>query len=251
MKLSVLVLSIITVISEIILAQDNTTLHLSVNYKNIPLEEIIEEIDNKHNIKFSYLDQFVENKRITAFFKNKPLPEALQNILQGTSLSFQIVDSTNVIIFKKTVEESFSIQGQIIEKESGLGVPFANVIIASLGAGDAAGSSGFFEISELMPDKYSIEFRALGYKQLSKKIDLKEDLILNAELEIQPIKFAPVEITPGIIEISSEETSTHVLSSEEILSSPNFFKDVYRSIQILPGISNTDLSAKPRIKGGH
>ena len=38
MKLSVLVLSIITVISEIILAHDNTTLHLSANYKNIPLE---------------------------------------------------------------------------------------------------------------------------------------------------------------------------------------------------------------------
>jgi hypothetical protein len=164
MKLSVLVLSIITVVSEIILAQDNLPPHLSANYKNIPLEEIIEEIDNKHNIKFSYLDQFVENKRITAFFKNKTLGEALQNILQGTSLSFQIVDSINVILFKKEVQESFSIQGRVIEKETREAIPFANVIIPSLGTGDATDENGYYEIAGLPSDTYDMKVQVIGYK---------------------------------------------------------------------------------------
>jgi len=31
----------------------------------------------------------------------------------------------------------------------------------------------------------------------------------------------------------------------------NFQKDIYRSVQALPGIANTDFSAKPHIKGGN
>ncbi len=251
MKLSVLVLSIITVISEIILAQDNLPPQLSANYKNIPLEEIIEEIDNKHNIKFSYLDQFVENKRITAFFKNKTLPEALQNILQGTSLSFQIVDSINVILFKKEVQESFSIQGRVIEKETREAIPFANVIIPSLGTGDATDENGYYEIAGLPSDTYDMKVQVIGYKELSKKISLERDTYLNAELEIQAIELAAVEITPGIIQITADEPAANTLTSQEILSAPNWTKDIYRSIQVLPGVATTDFRAKPYIKGGN
>ncbi len=148
-----------------LLAQNASAKLYSGRFDNQPFEAVLNNLEQLLNITFSYIDQIVENKRITAAFTNQPLSQTLSLILEGTNLSFQIADSTNVIIFKREVNEHFSITGSIVEKGSGLVVPFANVIIASLGTGDAADSSGSFEISGLMPDTYFVEIRVIGYKK--------------------------------------------------------------------------------------
>ncbi|MFQ5639391.1 MAG: TonB-dependent receptor plug domain-containing protein [bacterium] len=51
--------------------------------------------------------------------------------------------------------------------------------------------------------------------------------------------------------IRYDDTAACVLSAEEIVSSPNFTRDVYRSIEIYPGVATQGLSAKPVIEGGH
>jgi len=61
-------------------------------YKNQPLSEILTELEEPYKIKFSYLDQLIENKQITTSFSRQPLSQALKLILQGTNLAFQIVD---------------------------------------------------------------------------------------------------------------------------------------------------------------
>jgi len=57
-----------------------------------PLSEILTELEEPYKIKFSYLDQLIENKQITTSFSRQPLSQALKLILQGTNLAFQIVD---------------------------------------------------------------------------------------------------------------------------------------------------------------
>jgi len=205
-------------------SQENHFVYISAQFKNHPLKDVLHQIEDKYAIRFSYLDQAVENKRITTAIKSKPLSDALKLILQGTSLIFQIFDSKDVVIFKKTINERYSIQGRVVEKEDGQGIPFANVVIPSLGSGDATDDNGYYKIENLPADIYNIRFQVIGYKPFSKKVDLVKNTNLNAKLEIQAIELAAVEITPGIIQISSEEPSTHILGSEEILSSANFQK---------------------------
>ncbi len=231
--------------------QDNQTIYIEGRFKNEPLKKILTDLENKFEITFSYLDQAVENKLITAVIKNQPFPGALKIILQGTNLAFEIFDSQNAVIFKKPANETYAIHGSIREKYSGDGIPFANVIIASLGTGDAADSTGYFKIDKLAPDTYEIKVQVIGYKTLSKKLPLTGNTELNFELEIQMIELGAIEITPGIIEISAAEPGANTLTSQEILSAPNWAKDIYRSIQILPGVATTDFRAKLHIKGGN
>jgi len=172
-------------------------------------------------------------------------------ILKGTNLSFQVADSANIIIFKRAADKLFSITGRIVEKGSGDPLPFANILVPSLGTGDAADDLGYFKIENLAPDTYTIQFQMIGYKTFAQEILLKENLRLNIELEIQAIHLAAVEITPGIIQISSEQPAANILTSREVLSSPNFIKDINRSIQVLPGVVSTDVRARPNIRGGN
>ncbi|MEE9213525.1 MAG: DUF4974 domain-containing protein, partial [Thermodesulfobacteriota bacterium] len=82
-------------------AQNASAKLYSGRFDNEPFEEVLNNLEERLNITFSYIDQIIENKRITAAFTNQPLSQILSLILKGTNLSFQIADSTNVIIFKR------------------------------------------------------------------------------------------------------------------------------------------------------
>jgi len=232
-------------------AQNDSQTIYSGQFKNVPLEEVLNDLENKFNTTFSYVDQIIGNKQITANFSKEPLSRALGLILKGTNLSFQIADSTNVIIFKRTVSEHFSITGRIVQKGSGAPLPHANILIQSLGTGDATDDLGFFKIDNLAPDTYTVKFQVIGYKTLSREILLNNNFKVIIELEIQAIPLAAIEITPGIIQISSKEAAANILTSREVLSSPNFIKDINRSIQVLPSVVSTDVRARPNIRGGN
>jgi len=91
----------------------------------------------------------------------------------------------------------------------------------------------------------------IGYKTLSREILLNNNFKVIIELEIQAIPLAAIEITPGIIQISNKEAAANILTSREVLSSPNFIKDINRSIQVLPSVVSTDVRARPNIRGGN
>jgi len=69
--------------------QNNRSITISRIYKNQALNEILTEFEKPYKIKFSYLDQLIENKQITTSFSRQPLSQALKLILQGTNLALK------------------------------------------------------------------------------------------------------------------------------------------------------------------
>ncbi|MGH7493704.1 MAG: TonB-dependent receptor domain-containing protein [bacterium] len=234
-------------------AQEHAHLLISGNYQSTPLKEILIELEQKLHLTFSYIDQLVDGVFITASFRDKKLAEALAIILKDTPLSFRMKDANNIILFRATEQplKKYSLHGTVIDRQTRAPLPYVNVIVRGFLKGDASDSSGFYKIERLEPGLYQIDFEMLGYKKSSHRIKLVEDTELAVALVQQPVELEAIEISPAVIEISAEEPAMHVLGSEEILSSTNFQKDVYRSMQMLPGISNTDFSVKPHIKGGN
>ncbi len=231
-------------------AQERAAALISGNYQNTPLKKILTEIEENLHLTFSYIDQMVDSVFITAAFKDKKPAAALEIILKDTYVSFKMSDTNNVILFRK-LQEKYSLCGAVSDWQTGRGLPYVNVVMRGLLKGAATDSSGFYKIEHLESGLYDIDFEMLGYKKSSQRVGLVKDTELNVALTQQPVELEAIEITPAVIEISAEEPSMHVLNSEEILSSANFLKDVYRSVQVLPGIANTDFSSKPHIKGGN
>ncbi len=234
-----------------IFSQDNSNRTITAQYRNDYLRNVLEHFENHFDVQFSYLDQLVENKIISASIKTNTLPDALKIILRRTALSFRMFGSKNIVLYRIHPEVTYSIQGRITLEGSDIGIPFANITIPSLATGDAADSIGYFKIKKLAQDTYDLKVEVIGYLSQVKTIVLDKNITVNFELETQVIELEAVEITPGIIEISTEEPSTFVLSSAEILSSPNVSNDVLRSIRTLPGVASSEKSVNLHIKGGH
>jgi hypothetical protein len=133
-------------------------------------------------------------------------------------------------------------------------MPSVNVYIHELQRGTITDSAGYFRIENLKKGIYTLAFTRIGYQKVTRKISFEknQNVKLNVKLEEQAIVFEAVEVTPGVIELTSEEGSSSTVTNQEILSAPSVFsKDIYRSLQTVPGVSNSEWSSKPHIKGGN
>lgn len=161
------------------------------------------------------------------------------------------------LVFAVTVhaqQNNYTIEGAVKDLYTGKGMSAVNVYIQELQKGTITDTSGYYKIDNLKKGVFTLTFTRVGYKKQSRKINFEKhtSISLNVSMEEQSIVFEAIEVTPGIIELSSEEGASSTITNQEIISSAGIFsKDVYRSLQVVPGVSNSEWSSKPHIKGGN
>lgn len=137
-----------------------------------------------------------------------------------------------------------SIKGRVLEKNTLLPLPFANVIIPGTNYGASTDLNGNFIINNVPVGIYELRASVIGYKA-----------VVVSDVMVKPAKTVQVnfELVPEIIEIKDvvvkadffnknilEPVSSRSFSQEEIRRSPGGFEDVVRSLSVLPGIAQTD-----------
>ena len=144
----------------------------------------------------------------------------------------------------------YTITGKITDKSTANPLSYINVYIPSMAKGAVSDINGIYSIFNLKPGTYEIKYSFIGYKDETRYIQLTSNTELNVSMEQSFIELENVTITPGNYNIAATEPTLNKLSSKEILLSPNFAKDISRTLKVIPGFANNDISAKPRIRGG-
>jgi len=239
-------------------AQSDTTLRISGEYQRKALKEILQEIEKQHDINFYYIDQQVENVEVTAVFQQTPLQKALKTMLDGTKLTYKINPDGSIVIHEipdqgkgKKPKNYHRLEGKIHDKSTDEPMPYVNVYIPQISKGTVTDENGYYKLDHLAEGEYFVHYSFVGYQGEVEKIDLDANLDVSLALEQHLMELKEVEITPGVYEIKTAEITPMNLSHKEILHSPNFAKDISRTIRALPGIANNDFTAKPRIRGGN
>lgn len=70
--------------------------------EKLPLIQILKLLETKYNVRFSYLDQIITNKKATIPEPNLNLDEAIDVLITETNLDFIIVDDTSIVISNKS-----------------------------------------------------------------------------------------------------------------------------------------------------
>jgi hypothetical protein len=109
-------------------------------------------------------------------------------VLMKSTLSFLLFFS----IYFSAFAQQVSLSGKVIDA-NGKPVPFASVYIKNTSKGASANSEGDYSLS-LQPGGYEVQYKAVGYKQESRKIDLKSNLILNITLADEVYELKAVTI---------------------------------------------------------
>lgn len=230
----ILLLAIVFTFSHVVLAQEN----YKVAFEDVSLEEAIKEVAKKYELKFSYDPVLLQQYRITKVIHTNREKKLLDELLEGVPIHFKKAGSFILIIPDPHHEKSEKISGKIYDEGTGQLLSYAQVATTDQ-ANINDGSGGF----SLRPPRDSMQIIVthLGYKP--------GVFWIKPDVENINIKLTPdVRVLPEFIfsdyskDKSKGKFSSHFsVNPQQIQNLPTLGEsDIFRSIQMLPGISASD-----------
>jgi hypothetical protein len=104
------------------------------------------------------------------------------------ALLFVLICSFSISAFA----QQLTLSGKVTD-QNGQPVPFASIYIKNTTKGASANSEGDYSI-QLQAGQYEVLYRAVGYKQESKKIDLNSATVLNVTLAVEAYELKAVTV---------------------------------------------------------
>lgn len=95
-------------------------------------------------------------------------------------------------LFINAFGQQVSISGKVTD-QNGKPVPFASIYIKNTTKGASANSEGDYSL-QLQPGQYEVQYKAVGYKQESRNIDLKKNTVVNVILAAEVYELKSVTI---------------------------------------------------------
>ena len=145
--------------------------------------------------------------------------------------------------------------GYIEEYGSGERLPYSNVYISELEVGSSANENGYFTIIGAIESGMTIKASYVGYKTqniiLTDEI-LERELIISLNALTSTLNEVVVSTESSKFLQATSEISNHKMSVQQISLMPSIGEvDIFRSLQLLPGVSATnENSSGLYVRGG-
>ncbi|MEZ4771677.1 MAG: TonB-dependent receptor [Bacteroidia bacterium] len=235
---------------------------ISETFRNEPLSQVLDYLGEKYDYIFAYDVEKVQDIYVTVNLKGAGIEQVLRLLLQNTELEYILLKSHQVIIRPRKKEfinqntraissnaapvpQNFYFSGRVLDKDSGLPLPFAFVYLNGEN-GTYTDSLGYFRLL-MRREADSVKVRYIGYVTHRMFVDLagapasveilmKSEIIRLDEVLISEGSGQAVFREDGVGKISLNPAQVSTLSA---LGEP----DIFRTLQLLPGISSNQESA--------
>ncbi len=249
-------------------AQELENIEIKGSFENKPLSLVLLDLEIRYKLNFEYDEQLIEDIRITAFFGKSSLDFGMSKILENTKLGFDIKTGRTIALFPKTdtpkvdwlnvapSRKDFKASGVVKDGKTGETLPFADVILQGTTNGVATNVDGYFTFFNVPSDTVILLVNYLGYQTATYRITPDTD-VNNIEISMEDFGLQLEEV---IVKATKEEqmlsASTGIsrigLSPAALAKLPSYGeKDIFRSLQLLPGISGSNESSSGLyVRGG-
>ncbi|NQU53650.1 MAG: carboxypeptidase-like regulatory domain-containing protein, partial [Bacteroidetes bacterium] len=155
----------------------------------------------------------------------------------------------------KGFAQNLLLTGVVKNAGNGETLPSANIIVKGTSIGTATNVDGFFTLLNLPEKKFTLNVFYVGCHALELEVDLdKVDGRLIIEMQPSNIEIDEVFVTAKSYKMmkATEGVSSARVSPMDLKTLPSFGQvDVFRSLQLLPGISGTNESSSGLyVRGG-
>jgi outer membrane receptor for ferrienterochelin and colicin len=233
---------------------------ISIDVKDIPLEELLNLISSKSGLVFSYNPKRIPVSNRVSY---KAVNRNLNGILEDLSQQFGIASAKveNQIILKaekKTVkpeQQKVTFSGTIKDSDTGEPLIGATIYVKQIPAGTLTNGYGFFSLT--MPKGiYEVTFSYIGFKDVTEPLDLTTSAL---QKDISMKESAPlldeIVITNTTPDVVTEMRSGTIDFQPKVVSErPALFgeMDVVKSLESVPGIKlHSDGSTFYYVRGGN
>lgn len=162
---------------------------LSLKLDDVSLEQAFAIIHEQTDYDFFYkTDQIPVDRRVSAEYKNLQVEVILEKILQGTNLSFYVLDKDIVISPKREAggvlsQQTVTLTGKVTDS-SGEPLPGVTVVIKGTTIGTITDFDGNYNLSNVTADA-TIVFSFVGMRTVEEEVD--GQTVINISLEEESI----------------------------------------------------------------
>jgi len=218
------------------------------SFTNVTLEDAINHWKKEYHLLFAYDHQVINNVYVNKEIRATTLQEAMTKLLTSTALTFRIVEESRILIYQPTslpeepIPEYFTINGKVIDMATKEPLPFANIFIAS-GKGTSSDLNGYFSLSLLKDEITTLQIQYIGYESIKINVSAATKLPLRITMQPQPYQIQSITVLgelPSISNQSISQATTIQTALLQRLPTVGVGTDLFRALQLLPGISAFD-----------
>lgn len=249
-------------------AQNIEDIKIKGSYTNESLALVLLDIEINHRLTFEFEKKALEGIIVTQQFRKTRLKDAMSFLLHDTGLTFSLKAPRTVVISKDdqinnqekeilvATSFDFTLSGVIKDRSSGETLPFATVSAIGTSLGTSTNVDGYFTLFNVPSDTIMLEIQYLGYRtsrvRLSAETDKANALFFMDAMGQQLTEVLVVAEKEEQLIKASTGISKVGLSPAQVATLPSFGeKDIFRSLQLLPGVSGTNESSSGLyVRGG-
>ena len=220
------------------------------NGQKLPLQRILQSLEERHNITFTYIDKNIEGVTLTPPPDNLSLEKALQYLKKNTGLQFRQLNNRFVAI-NKPFPETVEICGFIRDKATGESI--AGAAIMSNPGWTVSDDEGYFKIRNLSQND-SVIIQFIGYEITTRPVaELAEVPCKTVYLAQNVTTLQEVVVTNYITKgINKRMDGSFDINTATVGILPGLTDpDVLYTIQALPGIQSINETVSDiNVRGG-
>ncbi len=232
-------------------AQDVRETIIFEEFNSTSLSKVIRTLKNKYKVKFAYDDALISGLTITGSYNNMSILDFLDEVLPENGIDYQILNGKFILIPKAIETDpavptlfNFTLNGVVRDRLTGETLPNALVRVAGSDYGTVTNKDGRFYLPNVPTDTSTIEVSYLGYKVNNTQLtpeDNKRSVDVEMREHTTNIKGVTVESIPNETVKIGEDVGQMSINPRSLGNIPSLGElDIFRSLQLLPGVSGTD-----------
>jgi TonB-linked SusC/RagA family outer membrane protein len=188
--------------------------NFDLQIKNQTLKEILKEIENKTTYRFFYNDVVMDlNKMVTLNLNNKNIQEVMDELLNGSEVSYKILNNNLVVIAPALELQQIKVSGTILAAKDGVPLPGVSVQEKGTNNGAISDVNGKYSLTVQGANAvlvfsfvgYTVEERTVGGQSVI-DISLSEDVRQLDEIVVVGYGTSKrSDISGSVVSVSTED----------------------------------------------
>jgi ferric enterobactin receptor len=228
--------------------------------KDTQLSEAILISSKQLNFKVAFDAKRLGEKSTIGEFSGKTRDEFVSNLLKNSGFTFVYKHGCYLIVEgegsqPESIPNELQLTGSVIDVESGEQLPFASIIIASQNILVSASTNGTFSIKNIVSNPVRIGISYIGYFPVDTLISWSDPIKnLTFRLRHKTSVIDSVNVKADKVEMvdyRSDVDFATTVNPSKLIDMPQLVEtDIFRTLQLLPGISYSENSSELSIRGG-
>ncbi len=195
--------------------------NVTINIKDGSIEDLLKEIQKQTGMNYFFNhEEIPEGTKVTVNVKNESIEEALNQAFKNTDLTYSIINDVILIIPKSNQNKSEkpkgltqTIRGKIIDKDSKITLPGANIIVLNSAPliGSVSDFDGNFRLENVPLGRHTIKVSYVGYEELllpEIMVGSAKEVILTLQLSESLTELEEVIVRPYVKGTPQNEMAT-------------------------------------------